>query len=156
MSSRIVEKLLILQEKGQGLLLRVYNLKRDLNDANSDLSFLKEKAFVSLVKALPTPKAKAALKSFIPNPKQAEEITKTRQKIRKHLFVPYETLADVTELCCVHIPELMAEVANTAGLDLDTARTPELTSTFLDLVVTYCSLLILTGAANVSVSSPPN
>ena len=47
---KMSEKLLLCARKGQILLQRLYHLKRELADANSDLSFLQDRPFPQLAK----------------------------------------------------------------------------------------------------------
>ena len=42
---RLAENLLLHVDKGQGLLLRLYHLKRELRDPSSDLYFLQEQCW---------------------------------------------------------------------------------------------------------------
>lgn len=134
---RLAEKLLLYRHKAEGLLLRLYHLKYELSDANSDLSFLHEKCFSSLSKALSSTRD---LRGFQPSSKQFEEIDKMRPKIRKHLAQPHDTLLDVFSLCSSSLLELFHDCR---VLSLDSGRSPQLTSLFLDLVVLYGSLLIM-------------
>ncbi|TRY71086.1 hypothetical protein TCAL_04496 [Tigriopus californicus] len=134
---RLAEKLLLYRHKAEGLLLRLYHLKQELSDANSDLSFLHEKCFSPLSKAL---SATRDLRGFQPSSKHVEEIEKMRPKIRKYLALPHDTLLDVYSLCSSSLLELFQDCR---VLSLDSGRSPQLTSLYLDLVVLYGSLLIL-------------
>ena len=124
--SRLLERLLLQESHGQGLLLRLYTLKRDLADPNSDLSFLKEKHFASLAKDLSSAKA---LWTHSPSSRQAEEMSKTRSKLQKHLKLHFETLSDVTE-AAAEMLATMEDIA-AASLALDAAKATEITARFV-------------------------
>jgi NCK-associated protein 1 len=140
-TSRLTERLLLHVDKGQGLLLRLYNIKKDLDDPNSDISFLKEKPFQAIAKHVASTSAKTSLFSVAsPGGKATVEINRTSPKIRKHLNAAFDTLLDVASFYESLVRSVFPDCKE---LSLDTTRTPDLAKMFLDLVATYVSLLVL-------------
>ena len=82
---RLAESLLLHADKGQGLLLRLYHLNRELRDPSSDLYFLHDKLFLAATKHVASGAVKPGSSVFsvgAANAKVAEEITKMSSKIR--------------------------------------------------------------------------
>ena len=82
---RLAESLLLHADKGQGLLLRLYHLKRELRDPSSDLYFLQDKLFQAATKQVASGVVKPGSSLFsvgAANAKIAEEINKMSSKIR--------------------------------------------------------------------------
>ena len=82
---RLAESLLLHADKGQGLLLRLYHLKRELRDPSSDLYFLQDKLFQTATKHVASGVVKPGSSLFsvgVANAKVAEEINKMSSKIR--------------------------------------------------------------------------
>ncbi len=135
-----MESLLLHVDKGEGLLLRLYRLNKDLREDGSDLAFLREqKPFPSLLKSLRN--VSKGLASYQPTSKQQEELVKMWPKIRKHLTIPFETLVDVK----LFLESVLLVFDRCNELHLDTSATADLTKLYLDLVSLFASIFIMTS-----------
>ena len=107
--SRIAEKLLLTNDRGEGLLLRLYRLRSDLNASGSELAFLRsQKPFVGLAKALASSsgsKSSSSVAGFKVSAKDLEEMAKMKAKVKKHLSEPTETLLAVKDFVSSAIEE---------------------------------------------------
>lgn len=135
---RIVEALLLLCHRGEGLLLRLHHLKQELEDSTSDLAFLQnDKVFAGLGKSLGS--VKSGLANFNPGSKVLDDLVKMKPKIVKHLLTPLETLIDAKTF----IDAAIDVFHDCNELLLDASRVADLTKLYLDLVVFFNSVLIL-------------
>lgn len=94
---RLVERLLLLNDRGEGLLLRLHRLKKELYDAASGVGLVtNDKAFLAVAKSTQSTTSSAGLALFEPSGKLHDDLQRMRQQVVKHLTKPYETLVDVT------------------------------------------------------------
>lgn len=131
---KISEKLIILNDRGIGILTRIYNIKKACGDTKSKPGFLSEKALESSIKFI--------VKRF-PNidVKGLAAITNIKSEIIKSLSLYYYTFVDLLDF-----KDNVCEILTTMDalqIHLDITLNYELTKNYMDLVTTYVSLMIL-------------
>ena len=137
---KFAEKLTILNERGVGILIRVYNIKKTCAEGSSARP-------ACLSEKLLEPAIKYIVKKF-PNidPKEKPHVT-TVTSFQKDILgtLPniYYTFIDVMEFKDA-ASEVITSIA-TSQFHLDIALNYDLTKNLLDLCVTYCSMFILLG-----------
>ncbi|CAL8120463.1 unnamed protein product [Orchesella dallaii] len=131
---KLAEKLTILNDRGIGLLTRLYNIKKACGDAKSKPGFLSEKTLESSIKHI--------VKRF-PNIdiKQVSNIAQYRGEINKTLQLYYYTFVDLLDFKD-HVSEILT-IMDACQVELDITLNFDLTKGYLDLVVTYTILMIL-------------
>lgn len=131
---KIAEKLIILNDRGIGMLTRIYNIKKACGDAKSKPGFLSDKNLESSIKNIVRRFPNIDVKSLTP-------IQGLRNEIIKSLSLYYYTFVDLLDFKD-HVCELLT-CMDAFQVDLDISCNFELTKNYLDLVVTYVSLMIL-------------
>lgn len=131
---KIAEKLILLNDRGVGILTRIYNIKKACGDTKSKPGFLSEKSLESSIKFI--------IKRF-PNidVKGLTAITNIKSEIIKSLSLYYYTFVDLLDF-----KDNVCEILTTMDalqIHLDITLNYELTKSYLDLVTTYVSLMIL-------------
>uniref|UniRef100_A0A1Q3FXH3 Putative membrane-associated hematopoietic protein n=1 Tax=Culex tarsalis TaxID=7177 RepID=A0A1Q3FXH3_CULTA len=131
---KISEKLIILNDRGIGILTRIYNIKKACGDTKSKPGFLSEKSLESSIKFI--------VKRF-PNidVKGLAAITNIKSEIIKSLSLYYYTFVDLLDF-----KDNVCEILTTMDalqIHLDITLNYELTKNYMDLVTTYVSLMIL-------------
>ncbi|XP_058791431.1 membrane-associated protein Hem isoform X2 [Phymastichus coffea] len=131
---KLAEKLIILNDRGIGMLTRIYNIKKACGDAKSKPGFLSDKSLESSIKSI--------VRKF-PNVdvKGLQTITSLRNEIIKSLSLYYYTFVDLLDFKD-NVCELLSSV-DACALHLDIGVNFELTRGYLDLVASYASLMIL-------------
>lgn len=131
---KISEKLIILNDRGVGILTRIYNIKKACGDAKSKPGFLSDKSLESSIKFI--------VKRF-PNidTKGLTAITNIKVEIIKSLSLYYYTFVDLLDFKD-NVCELLTTM-DALQIFLDITINHELTKNYLDLVTTYVSLMIL-------------
>eukprot|EP00794_Sanderia_malayensis_P017054 gene17054-18772_t len=134
---KLAEKLVILNQRGKGMLTRIYNIKKACSDPKSRPAFLGEKSLEPAIKAI--------LKKFpgMENTRAAhmQAVLQTHTEIVKGLTNYYYTFIDVMEFKD-NTGELLTSIdANFVHFDL--SLNFDLTKAYLDLIVTYATLFIL-------------
>ncbi|CAG7822378.1 unnamed protein product [Allacma fusca] len=131
---KLAEKLTILNDRGVGLLTRLYNIKKACGDTKSKPGFLSEKTLESSIKHI--------VKRF-PNIdiKQVQNIGQYRAEITKTLHLYYYTFVDLLDFKD-HVSELLT-IMDACQVELDITLNFDLTKGYLDLVITYTTLMIL-------------
>uniref|UniRef100_A0A7G3APR1 Putative membrane-associated hematopoietic protein n=1 Tax=Lutzomyia longipalpis TaxID=7200 RepID=A0A7G3APR1_LUTLO len=131
---KITEKLIILNDRGVGILTRIYNIKKACGDTKSKPGFLSDKSLESSIKFI--------VKRF-PNidVKGLTAITNIKAEIIKSLSLYYYTFVDLLDFKD-HVCELLTTM-DACQIHLDLTVNFELTRNYLDLVTTYVSLMIL-------------
>jgi NCK-associated protein 1 len=131
---KIAEKLMILNDRGVGMLTRIYNIKKACGDAKSKPGFLSDKNLESSIKSI--------VRRF-PNvdTKNLTAIHGLRNEIIKSLSLYYYTFVDLLDFKD-HVCELLTSMG-AFQIDLDISVNFELTKHYLDLVTTYVSLMVL-------------
>lgn len=131
---KIAEKLIILNNRGIGILTRIYNIKKACGDTKSKPGFLSDKSLESSIKLI--------IKKF-PNidVKGLTAITAIKSEVIKSLSLYYYTFVDLLDFKD-NVCELLTTM-DACQLDLSLTINYELTKNYLDLVTTYVSLFIL-------------
>lgn len=135
---KLAEKLTILNDRGLGMLTRVYNIKKACGDQKSKPSFLSDKSLESAIKHVvrkfPVTDSKATGGTL-------GQVYNIRQDIMKSLSLYYYTFVDLLDLKD-HVSELLTTM-DQCQLSLDITVNYDLTKGYLDLVVCYVSLMVL-------------
>jgi NCK-associated protein 1 len=131
---KIAEKLVILNDRGIGILTRIYNIKKACGDTKSKPGFLSDKSLESSIKFI--------VKKF-PNVdvKGLAAITNIKTEVIKSLSLYYYTFVDLLDFKD-NVCELLTTM-DALQIHLDITINYELTKNYLDLVITYVSLMIL-------------
>lgn len=131
---KIAEKLIILNDRGVGMLTRIYNIKKACGDAKSKPGFLSDKSLESSIKNI--------VRRF-PNidGKSITALHLIRNEIIKSLSLYYYTFVDLLDFKD-NVCELLTSM-DAFQVHLDISLNFELTKHYLDLVVTYVSLMVL-------------
>lgn len=131
---KLAEKLTILNDRGVGMLTRIYNIKKACGDAKSKPGFLSDKALESTIKNI--------VRRF-PNidVKNLQNIFTIRQEIIKSLSLYYYTFVDLLDFKD-NVCELLTSM-DAWQVHLDITLNFELAKNYLDLVTTYVALMIL-------------
>lgn len=131
---KLAEKLVILNDRGVGMLTRIYNIKKACGDAKSKPAFLSDKTLESSIKFI--------IRRF-PNVdvKGLQAITNIKNEIIKSLSLYYYTFVDLLDFKD-NVCELL-NAMDACHVHLDITLNFELTKNYLDLVTTYVSLMIL-------------
>ncbi|RUS84127.1 hypothetical protein EGW08_008101 [Elysia chlorotica] len=135
---KLAEKLTILNDRGLGMLIRIYNIKKMLGSAENKPSFLNDKAFhpaidrVLLTKKFPLYDTKAS---------QLSVVNQAKNDIIKSLSLYYNTFVDILDLKD-HVVNLLTTI-DACKVQLDITINFDLTKHYLDLIVTYVSIMIL-------------
>lgn len=136
---KIAEKLTILNDRGIGMLARIYNIKKACSDSKSKPSFLSDKQLEPIIKNIVRKFPNThELKS---NQQQNAPLQSIKNDISKSLSLYYYTFVDLLDYKD-HVCELLTTM-DACQLSLDIAINFDLTKAYLDLVVTYVSLMIL-------------
>lgn len=135
---RLAEKLTILNDRGVGMLTRIYNIKKACGDAKSKPSFLSDKGLESAIKLIVRKFPQIDTKG---NANQLQPVALIRADIMKSLSLYYYTFVDLLDFKD-HVTELLTTM-DTCQLSLNITVNFDLTKGYLDLVVTYVTLMIL-------------
>uniref|UniRef100_A0AAY4ETV1 Nck-associated protein 1 n=1 Tax=Denticeps clupeoides TaxID=299321 RepID=A0AAY4ETV1_9TELE len=119
---KLAEKLTILNDRGVGMLTRIYNIKKACGDPKAKPSYLIDKNLESAVKFIVRKFPAVETRN---NNQQLAALQKEKSEILKNLALYYFTFVDVMEF----------KVKFTVNFDL--------TKNYLDLVVTYTTLMML-------------
>lgn len=136
---KIAEKLSILNDRGIGMLTRIYNIKKACSDSKSKPSFLSDKQYEPTIKNIIRRFPNSYdLKS---NQQQYTLLQEIKTDINKSLSLYYYTFVDLLDYKD-HVCELLTTM-DACQLSLDIEINFDLTKAYLDLVTTYVSLMIL-------------
>jgi NCK-associated protein 1 len=133
---KLGEKLTILNDRGIGMLTRIYNIKKACSDAKSKPAFLSDKTLESCIKHVVRKFPVMDTKTTTLNP-----VFNIKTDIMKSLSLYYYTFVDLLDYKD-HVSELLT-IMDQCQLHLDITINYDLTKGYLDLVVTYVSLLVL-------------
>ncbi|RWS27679.1 membrane-associated protein Hem-like protein, partial [Leptotrombidium deliense] len=135
---KIAEKLTILNDRGVGMLTRIYNIKKACSDPKSKPLFLSDKSLESAIKQVirrfPSSDSRR-------NDSQLGAVYNIKQDIIKSLSLYYYTFVDLLDFKD-HVAEFLVTM-DACQLSLDITVNFDLTKSYLDLIVTYVSLMIL-------------
>ncbi|KAF4026323.1 hypothetical protein G4228_018530 [Cervus hanglu yarkandensis] len=116
---KLAEKLTILNDRGVGMLTRLYNIKKACGDPKAKPSYLIDKNLESAVKFIVRKFPAVETRN---NNQQLAQLQKEKSEILKNLALYYFTFVDVMEFKTVNF---------------------DLTKNYLDLIITYTTLMIL-------------
>lgn len=131
---KLAEKLIILNDRGVGMLTRIYNIKKACGDAKSKPGFLSDKSLESSIKTIVRRFPTIDVKNLQP-------LFAIRNDIIKSLSLYYYTFVDLLDFKD-NVCELLTSM-DAWQIQLDIAVNFELTKNYLDLVSTFVSLMIL-------------
>ncbi|XP_059693614.1 nck-associated protein 1-like isoform X1 [Haemorhous mexicanus] len=139
---KLAEKLTLLNERGRGVLVRVYNLKKTCSDPRTRPPFLGDKAMEAsakfILKKFPHLDVRSSTQHLGP-------VHRDRGDIVRALAPFYQTFLDVLEFRD-HVYELLNTI-DASQCFFDIHINYDLTKGYLDLVVTYVSLVLLLARA---------
>uniref|UniRef100_A0A7N9CXJ9 NCK associated protein 1 like n=1 Tax=Macaca fascicularis TaxID=9541 RepID=A0A7N9CXJ9_MACFA len=135
---KLAEKLTILNDRGQGVLIRMYNIKKTCSDPKSKPPFLLEKSM--------EPSLKYINKKF-PNidvrnsTQHLGPVHREKAEIIRFLTNYYQSFVDVMEFRD-HVYELLNTI-DACQCHFDINLNFDFTRSYLDLIVTYTSVILL-------------
>ncbi|XP_039570631.1 nck-associated protein 1-like [Passer montanus] len=139
---KLAEKLTLLNERGRGVLVRVYNLKKTCSDPRTRPPFLGDKAMEAsakfILKKFPHLDVRSSTQHLGP-------VHRDRGDIVRALAPFYQTFLDVLEFRD-HVYELLNTI-DASQCFFDIHINYDFTKAYLDLVVTYVSLVLLLARA---------
>ncbi|CAM4604698.1 unnamed protein product [Lepidochelys olivacea] len=135
---KFAEKLTILNDRGKGVLIRIYNIKKTCSDPRSKPPFFTEKTMEPSIKYInkkfPNVDARSSTQHLGPVHKEKAEIIKVLNSY-------YQSFVDVMEFRD-HVYELLNTI-DASQCYFDIHVNYDLTKNYLDLVVTYTSVILL-------------
>uniref|UniRef100_A0A3P8XY47 Nck-associated protein 1 n=1 Tax=Esox lucius TaxID=8010 RepID=A0A3P8XY47_ESOLU len=134
----LAEKLTILNDRGIGMLTRIYNIKKACGDPKAKPSYLIDKNLESAVKFIVRKFPAVETRN---NNQQLAQLQKEKSEILKNLALYYFTFVDVMEFKD-HVCELLNTI-DACQVFFDITVNFDLTKNYLDLVVTYTNLMML-------------
>uniref|UniRef100_A0A8C7JEU5 Nck-associated protein 1 n=1 Tax=Oncorhynchus kisutch TaxID=8019 RepID=A0A8C7JEU5_ONCKI len=135
---KLAEKFTILNDRGIGMLTRVYNIKKACGDPKAKPSYLIDKNLESAVKFIVRKFPAVETRN---NNQQLAQLQKEKSEILKNLALYYFTFVDVMEFKD-HVCELLNTI-DACQVFFDITVNFDLTKNYLDLVVTYTNLMML-------------
>uniref|UniRef100_A0A9J8C835 Nck-associated protein 1 n=1 Tax=Cyprinus carpio carpio TaxID=630221 RepID=A0A9J8C835_CYPCA len=135
---KLAEKLTILNDRGIGMLTRIYNIKKACGDPKAKPSYLIDKNLESAVKFIVRKFPAIETRN---NNQQLAQLQKEKSEILKNLALYYFTFVDVMEFKD-HVCELLNTI-DACQVFFDITVNFDLTKNYLDLVVTYTNLMML-------------
>uniref|UniRef100_A0A3P8Y091 Nck-associated protein 1 n=1 Tax=Esox lucius TaxID=8010 RepID=A0A3P8Y091_ESOLU len=135
---KLAEKLTILNDRGIGMLTRIYNIKKACGDPKAKPSYLIDKNLESAVKFIVRKFPAVETRN---NNQQLAQLQKEKSEILKNLALYYFTFVDVMEFKD-HVCELLNTI-DACQVFFDITVNFDLTKNYLDLVVTYTNLMML-------------
>ncbi|KAF4526918.1 hypothetical protein B566_EDAN008361 [Ephemera danica] len=131
---KLAEKLCIINDRGIGMLTRIYNIKKACGDAKSKPAFLSDKSLESSIKHIVRRFPNIDIKGL-------QGIQGIRNEIIKSLSLYYYTFVDLLDFKD-NVCELLTTI-DICQVHFDIALNFDLTKAYLDLMVTYVTLMIL-------------
>ncbi|CAG0885765.1 unnamed protein product [Darwinula stevensoni] len=142
---KLAEKLTILNDRGLGMLTRIYNIKKACGDPKFKPSFLSDKGLDSTVKTVVKRFPNIDIKGVGFHPLSIvliqNNLSPIRADVLKSLALYYNTFVDLLDLRD-HISELFT-IMDACAVHLDIGLNYDMTKGYLDLMATYVSLMLL-------------
>ncbi|XP_051630911.1 LOW QUALITY PROTEIN: nck-associated protein 1-like, partial [Manacus candei] len=135
---KLAEKLTLLNERGRGVLVRVYHIKKTCSDPRTRPPFLGDKAMEASLKFINKKFPHLDVRS---STQHLGPVHKDKGDIARALAPFYHTFLDVLEFRD-HVYELLNTI-DASQCFFDIHINYDLTKGYLDLVVTYVSLVLL-------------
>ncbi|KAM4795084.1 nck-associated protein 1-like [Rhinophrynus dorsalis] len=135
---KLAEKLMILNDRGKGVLIRIYNIKKTCSDTKTKPPFFTEKSMESSIKYINKKFPNIDVRS---STQHLGPVHKEKSEIVKFLSSYYLSFLDVMEFRD-HVYELLNTIdACQCYFDINVNYT--FTKNYLDLIVTYFSVIML-------------
>ncbi|XP_055329481.1 membrane-associated protein Hem-like isoform X2 [Paramacrobiotus metropolitanus] len=135
---KLAEKLIILNDRAQGMLTRLYNIRKACIDPESKPRFLQDKqlepAIRHVEKKFPAINAKS-------NGGVYGYLAQIRGDVQKQLSIYYETFVDILDFKD-HVSELLTTM-DACQITLDITANYDVTVRYLELVTKYVCLMII-------------
>ncbi|XP_013397025.1 nck-associated protein 1 isoform X2 [Lingula anatina] len=135
---KLAEKLTILNDRGIGMLTRIYNIKKMLSNPESKPSFLTDKALEAAIKTVSRKFPLLDTKSF---GNQVAPVSHFKTEIIRSLSLYYYTFVDILDFRD-HVSEVLTTM-DAHQVRLDIGANFDLTKNYLDLIVTFVAIMIL-------------
>ncbi|KAL8164072.1 UNVERIFIED_CONTAM: Nck-associated protein 1-like [Gekko kuhli] len=135
---KFAEKLTILNERGKGVLIRLYNIKKTCTDPRSKPPFFTEKTMESCIKYVNKKFPNVDMRS---STQHLGPVHKEKADIFRALTAYYQTFVDVLEFRD-HVYELLNTI-DASQCYFDIHLNYDFTKNYLDLIVTYASVILL-------------
>ncbi|XP_067833173.1 nck-associated protein 1-like, partial [Heptranchias perlo] len=135
---KFAEKLSILNDRGRGVLIRIYNIKKTCSDPKSKLPYLTEKSMEPAIKCITRKFPTIDVRG---NSSQFSNIQKEKSEVLKNLTNYYQSFVDVMEFRD-NVYELL-NAMDACQMYLDINVNYDLTKGYLDLIVAYISLVLM-------------
>ncbi|XP_066564392.1 nck-associated protein 1-like [Amia ocellicauda] len=135
---KLAEKLTILNERGQGVLVRMNYIKKMCSDPKLKPSCLTEKSMETAVKYI---NKKFPNIDFRGSSQQLSNIQRDKSDVLKHLTSYYHSFLDVMEFRD-HVYELLNTI-DACQCFFNITLNFDFTKNYLDLIVTYTSVIIM-------------
>uniref|UniRef100_A0A673K836 Nck-associated protein 1-like n=1 Tax=Sinocyclocheilus rhinocerous TaxID=307959 RepID=A0A673K836_9TELE len=135
---KLAEKLLILNERGQGVLIRMNHIKKVCTDSKRRPSYFTEKSMESSVKYINRKFPNIDIRG---GSQHLSSVQKQKSVVLEGLHSYYESFIDVMEFRD-HVYELLNTI-DACQCYFDIAVNFDLTKNYLDLIVTYASVIYM-------------
>nr|XP_055193055.1 nck-associated protein 1-like isoform X2 [Nyctereutes procyonoides] len=135
---KLAEKLTILNDRGQGVLIRMYNIKKTCSDPKSKPPFLLEKSMESSLKYINKKFPNIDVRN---STQHLGPVHREKAEIIRFLTNYYQSFVDVMEFRD-HVYELLNTI-DACQCHFDINLNFDFTQSYLDLIVTYTSVILL-------------
>ncbi|XP_029809809.1 nck-associated protein 1-like isoform X2 [Suricata suricatta] len=135
---KLAEKLTILNDRGQGVLIRMYNIKKTCSDPKSKPPFLLEKSMESSLKYINKKFPNIDVRN---STQHLGPVHREKSEIIRFLINYYQSFVDVMEFRD-HVYELLNTI-DACQCHFDINLNFDFTRSYLDLIVTYTSVILL-------------
>ncbi|XP_019515209.1 PREDICTED: nck-associated protein 1-like [Hipposideros armiger] len=135
---KLAEKLTILNDRGQGVLIRMYNIKKTCSDPKSKPPFLLEKSMESSLKYINKKFPNIDVRN---STQHLGPVHREKTEIIRFLTNYYQSFVDVMEFRD-HVYELLNTI-DACQCHFDINLNFNFTRSYLDLIVTYTSVILL-------------
>ncbi|XP_067656118.1 nck-associated protein 1-like isoform X1 [Haliotis asinina] len=133
---KLAEKLTILNDRGIGMLTRIYNIKKMLGNNENKPSFLSDKTMESAIKSILKKFPQYDIKQG-----QLNVVNTMKSEVTKSLSLYYYTFVDILDFKD-HVVDLLTTI-DACQVHMDITSNFDLTRNYLDLISTYVSIMIL-------------
>uniref|UniRef100_A0A8C6GYU0 NCK associated protein 1 like n=1 Tax=Mus spicilegus TaxID=10103 RepID=A0A8C6GYU0_MUSSI len=135
---KLAEKLTILNDRGQGVLIRMYNIKKTCSDSKSKPPFFLEKSMESCLKYINKKFPNIDVRN---STQHLGPVHREKAEIIRFLTNYYQSFVDVMEFRD-HVYELLNTI-DACQCHFDINLNFDFTRSYLDLIVTYTSVILL-------------
>jgi NCK-associated protein 1 len=135
---KLAEKLTILKHRGEGMLTRIYNIKKMLGNPDSKPQFFSDKALEPVIKNIVRKFPAMDSKS---SSSQMSAVGAIKADVIKSLSLYYFTFVDIMDFKD-HVTDLLTTM-DASQVNFDITVNFDLTRGYLDVIVTYFCIMIL-------------